>query len=110
MTTFERVYEALSANPAIGAIYLANESVAGCVEAVDRQNLPRHIPCVCHDLSPVSRRVLKRGLIDFVITQDMYQQGYQPLMLLYALMEHGKCEAGYTLPRAQILSEESLTD
>ncbi|MDO4549450.1 MAG: hypothetical protein Q4D04_15275 [Clostridia bacterium] len=86
---------------------LVNESVAGCVEAIGSFNPPRHIPCVCHDLSKVSRRVLKSGLMDFVITQDMYQQGYQPLMLINDILNGKMHETGRSSISARIICDEN---
>ena len=42
---------------------------------------------VGNDLTAVTRRLLKEEKIDFVIEQDMYRQGYQPIILLKELLE-----------------------
>jgi LacI family transcriptional regulator len=40
------------------------------------------IPVVCHDLTDYNREFLKRGDVEFVIDQNMYRQGEEPLLIL----------------------------
>lgn len=85
--TYEKVNEQLEQTGSIRAIYMANESVAACAEAVAHSGGKKNIMIVGNDLTAVTRRLLKEEKIDFVIEQDMYRQGYQPIILLKELLE-----------------------
>lgn len=87
MLTCERVSEQLEGSDRIRAIYMANESVAACAEAVAHSGRKQDIMIVGNDLTAVTKRLLKEDRIDFVIEQDMYRQGYQPILLLKELLE-----------------------
>ena len=85
--TYEKVNEQLKQTGSIRAIYMANESVAACAEAVAHSVGKENIMIVGNDLTAVTRRLLKEAKIDFVIEQDLYQQGYQPIILMKELLE-----------------------
>ena len=85
--TYEKVLEQLERRPALRAVYMANESVAACVEAIERSGRQGPIMVVGNDLTTVTRRLLKEGMVDFIIEQDLYWQGYQPVMLLKDLLQ-----------------------
>ena len=85
--TYERVSEQLADSDSIRAIYMANESVAACAEAVMNSGRKDRLMIVGNDLTAVTKRLLKAGRIDFIIEQDMYRQGYQPIILLKELLE-----------------------
>ena len=85
--TYEKVNEQLEQTGSIRAIYMANESVAACAEAVAHSGGKKNIMIVGNDLTAVTRRLLTEEKIDFVIEQDMYRQGYQPIILLKELLE-----------------------
>ncbi len=80
--TYEKVAEALRAERAIQAIYMANESISACVEAVDHNRAEKNLMIVGNDLTTVSKRLLQSEKVDFIIDQDIYRQGYQPIILL----------------------------
>lgn len=80
--TYEKVCEQLVKRPALRAIYMANESVAACAEAIVRSGRTDQIMVVGNDLTTVTRRLLHQGAIDFIIEQNVYWQGYRPVMLL----------------------------
>lgn len=80
--TYQKVYSILQANPAIAGIYMANESVPGCVDAVEVAGLTGQIHIVCNDLPQYTVRYLKEGRVDFSIGQNMYRQGYESISTL----------------------------
>lgn len=88
--TYRKVTEALKENSAIQAIYMANRSVSGCVKAVEDLGLVGQLRIVCHDMSDRTRIYLQNNIVDFSISQDLFQQGYQPLICLYEYLHHGK--------------------
>lgn len=108
--TLERVGEALAAGgnrPA--GLYMANESVPACVEAVKKAGLAGRLRLVCHDLSDTTAQYLRDGTVDFVIGQNLYRQGYLPVSMLADLLIAGKpprCEVEYT--RTHIVNAENI--
>lgn len=92
-TTYRKVSEALTRTPGLAAVYMANQSVAGCAEAVQAANRRGEIRVICHDVSESTKRLLRDGGVDLAISQDMYRQGYQPLVLLRELLQKGKVPA-----------------
>ena len=84
--TYEKVRAALEREPEIHAVYMANESIAACVESVARSDRMDGMMIVGNDLTAVSRRLLQEGTVDFIIDQDMYEQGSQPVLLLKELL------------------------
>ncbi len=88
--TYRKVLEYLQSNPEVNAIYMANRSVAGCTEAVKAAEKKGKIRIICHDVAESTKLLLKDGSIDFTITQDIFQQGYQPLVFLREYLQKGK--------------------
>lgn len=82
MLTFQNVKNVLRQVPEIKGIYMANHSVSGCAEAIQSMGLTGNIHVISHDLTESTKRLLKSGRIDFAIAQDIYQQGYRPLLEL----------------------------
>lgn len=80
--TYQKIREALTEDPSIKGIYMANQSVTGCVQAVRDADMTGKVSIICHDLTDATKRLLRMGEIDFAITQDLHQQGYRPLILL----------------------------
>lgn len=80
--TYQKVKEALECTPDIRGIYMANHSVTGCVEAMREAGKSGQIFVVSHDLTDSTKRFLNSGEVDFAIAQNIYQQGYRPLLLL----------------------------
>lgn len=84
--TYEKVTETLAKEPDLRAIYMANESVAACAEALMRSGQQDRIMVVGNDLTAVTRRLLREGTVDFIIEQNVYWQGYRPVVLVKDLM------------------------
>lgn len=88
--TYKKVLSALQNTPRPEGIYMANRSVVGCVEAVKAAGLTGQVRIIVHDVSDTTRRLLKEGSLDLTISQDLYRQGYQPLILLRELLQKNK--------------------
>lgn len=89
-TTYRKVSESLELIPELCAIYMANRSVAGCTEAVNATGKKGTLRIICHDVSESTKRLLQNGSIDFTISQDIFHQGYLPLIYLRELLQKGK--------------------
>lgn len=107
--TFDKVYDALVANPKIRYIYMANRSVTACAEVLRRLGLAGKIRIVCHDVSDTICQLLREGVVDFTIEQDIYAQGYRPLMILgNLLMSRRTPERLYQYTALNIINAENL--
>lgn len=88
--TCRRVTEVLERTPDLSAIYMANQSVPGCAQALKTAGKEREVRLVVHDLSDNTRLLLQNGCVDFAISQDFYRQGYLPLKCLRELLHLGR--------------------
>lgn len=107
--TLEVVTHTLEAQPGLRYIYMATQSVPGCVEALRRTGRAGQVRVLAHDNSAEIRRFLKEGLVDFSIDQNLPYQSYQALSVLFgAVMEHRTPECGYFSPSITILNAETV--
>lgn len=88
--TRRKVTETLSHTPDLSAIYMANQSIVGCAEAVEAAGKKGQVRVVVHDLSEQTRALLAGGGVDFTISQDFFRQGCLPLKLLRELLHLGR--------------------
>lgn len=91
--TCRKVGEALAAHPDLPGIYMANSSIAGCVEAVRAAGVSPRPVIITHDVTDTTRALLQTDCIDFTISQDIFRQGYLPLVLLRDFLQKGRAPA-----------------
>lgn len=109
MLTFQNVKNILRQKPGIKGIYMANHSVSGCAEAIHSMGLTGKIHVISHDLTESTKRLLKSGRIDFAIAQDIYQQGYRPLLELRKyLSKTGPREMETSRQKIDIICAENI--
>lgn len=107
--TLAAVGKALEEEPALGYIYMANLSVAACVEAVRQTGRAGQVRVLAHDNSPELGGFLKTGLVDFAIDQNLSYQSYQALSVLFAAVVERKLpERDCFYPASHILNAETL--
>ena len=80
--------------PALDAIYITGGGVAGVGSALEIAEMDHRVRVICHDVTPDSTDLLKKGIVDFILGQDPTEQGYQ---LVKVLFEY--CIKGTTPPR-----------
>jgi LacI family transcriptional regulator len=85
--TYNRVTAALQSDNPPAAIYMANRSVTGCVDALKAAGMDQQVRVIAHDMSLRRKQMLLEGSLDLTITQDMFRQGSQPLRLLADLLQ-----------------------
>ena len=106
--TREAVSRALAAEPRLRYIYMATQSVPGCVEALRQTGRAGQVRVLAHDNSPEIRRFLKEGLVDFSIDQNLPYQSYQALSVLFgAVLERRQPEQDFFCPSITILNAET---
>lgn len=88
--TYEAVSEALRVRPRLRGVYMGTENVPACMDAIRKARLRRKIHVIANDLTPMARRCLKNGQIDFVVEQDFAAQAYEAIRVLYALLAHDR--------------------
>ncbi|MEZ3485022.1 MAG: LacI family DNA-binding transcriptional regulator [Lachnospiraceae bacterium] len=71
-------------------IYLAASGVEGVCKALEEQGMSDQVKVISNDLTVRNVRYLEEGKIRFLIGQDGYRQGYEPVMLLFEKLFDGK--------------------
>ncbi|MDD2534938.1 MAG: substrate-binding domain-containing protein, partial [Eubacteriales bacterium] len=107
--TFDKISQLLAADDQIRSIYMATESVQACAEAIKRANKNYKIKVVCHDVSASTATLLKENYVDFAIEQNIFIQGYKPIILLRdILFMNLKHENELEYTQINIVNSESL--
>ena len=88
--TYDGVMHHLRSNPRLRGIYMANESVRGCMDALERAHPARKVHVVCHDLTPHARQYLEDGRLDFIIDQDFSAQTTRAIEVLAHTLRTGE--------------------
>lgn len=109
--TYQEVKQILSDENKIKGIYMANRSTTACVEAVCEAGLQEKIHIICHDLTDTTKRLLRSGMIDMAIAQNIYNQGYRPLMILKEYVQkHIAPEADFNNSPIDIICAENIIE
>ncbi|MGN1014920.1 MAG: LacI family DNA-binding transcriptional regulator [Butyricicoccus sp.] len=107
--TYERVKEVLGRVSDVKGIYMANHSVTGCVQAVRDMGMQGKVHIISHDLTEATKRLLKNGEIDFSIAQNIYWQGYRPMILLREYVQKNIVpKTGNSSTSIEIMCSENL--
>lgn len=107
--TYERIREQLQRSDHIRAVYMATESVAACAEAVQSCERKNSVMIVGNDLTAVTKRLLKDDKIDFIIEQDLYRQGYQPIIQMKEILEDpAKSVKSVMLTEISVINAENM--
>ena len=81
--TLRAVETVLREEPDLQLIYMANQSVPACIEALERCGRLGQVRVLSHDSDPDIQKYLRNGWVDFTIDQDMPYQTYQALTVLF---------------------------
>ncbi len=93
----EKMTEELIGNyPELNGIYVTGSGGVGVCRALERAGKSEKIKVIANDFLEDNLNWLKRGVINFLIGQDAYVQGYEPVMLLFRkLFENMEPEREY---------------
>lgn len=93
------VEELLEKYPHLSGIYIAGPAVKGICEMLEQLGKGKAIKVIGNDFLDENKEWMKKGVINFLIGQDAYVQGYEPVMILFRLFldnEKPKQEYQYT--------------
>ena len=106
--TLAAVSAALAEEPQLRCIYMANQSVLACAEALRQAGLAGRIRLLAHDNSPEIRALLQEGVLDFTIDQNLSYQTRKALSVLFdAVLEHKRPKRDSYYPDSPILTAEN---
>lgn len=82
--------EMLKLNPDLKGIYLAASGAEGVCDVIKKKGLAGKVKVISNDLTMRNRQELKQGLLQFILDQNGYIQGYSPVMILFEKLFDGK--------------------
>lgn len=80
----------LREHPNLGGIYLAASGAEGVCRVLERQGKRGRVKVISNDLTEQNEENLRRGTIQFLLGQNAYIQGYEPIMTLFNKLFDGK--------------------
>ncbi len=83
----------LADHPDINAFYFTAGGVYGGCQAIERSGRQSEMTVITNDLVPTTLAYMQKGLIAATICQQPFQQGSQPLSLLFAYLTTGEMPA-----------------
>ncbi|MCP1102603.1 LacI family transcriptional regulator [Aequitasia blattaphilus] len=72
--------------PDLGGVYVSPPVVLGVCRAMRKKRVDKKIKLISHDLLQENLKQLEEGTINFLIGQEGYMQGYEPIMILFRLL------------------------
>lgn len=88
--------EILETCPDLSGIYISASGVNGVCRAIEKHNRQNRVRVIANDLVEGNIRWLKRGTVNFLIGQNAWVQGYDPVMILFRLFMDG------TVPKEEL--------
>lgn len=83
----------LTDHPEINAFYFTAGGVYGGCQAIESFSPKSDMTVITNDLVPTTREYMQKGLIAATICQQPFQQGFQPLALLFSYLTTGETPA-----------------
>ena len=80
----------LRENPSLACVYITSNGQRGVCRAIEDERRKGRVRVVAYDLNEPNRQLLKSGDLSFVLDQMAWEQGSQPLHILYDYLLHGK--------------------
>lgn len=88
--SFSLTKELLASHPEINAVYFTAGGVYGGCRAIEASIEKSGITVITNDVVPATLEYMKKGLIAATICQQPFQQGFQPLTLLFTYLTTGE--------------------
>ena len=93
------VEELLEQYPELAGIYITGPGVKGICETLKEKGRQKEVKVIGNDFLEENKEWMREGVINFLIGQNSYVQGYEPVMILFRLLldhEFPKEERQYT--------------
>jgi LacI family transcriptional regulator len=90
LVAFEKTLALLEAFPDLKGIYITCGCVSEVGKAVRLANKAREVKVISFDLYPEIVELVKEGVINFTIGQDLFAQGYKPVKVLFEYLFYKK--------------------
>jgi len=87
----------LEGDPALAGIYMVSGGQSGTCRAIEESGCARQVKLIVHDLLPETIEYINKGVIDFIIDQNAFEQGYRSSRVLYSYLFEG------TMPESEYL-------
>lgn len=81
--------EQLQQYPNIKGVYIASHGGSGVCELIEEYKLTGKLKVIAHDYTGGNKENLEKGIIQFILLQNAYVQGYESVMVLFRLLFHG---------------------
>lgn len=79
---------AIQADPDLTGIYVVSVGRHGVANALRQNGQIGKIHVIMHDITPTNLQLIREGIADFVIGQDVEAQGTKPIHILYDYLSH----------------------
>ena len=76
--------------PSLACVYITSNGQRGVCRAIEDERRKGRVRVVAYDLNEPNRLLLQNGDLSFVLDQMAFEQGRQPLLLLYYYLLNGK--------------------
>lgn len=94
--TYRLLRQALAQEPYVTGIYVSGAGLSGAARAVEEAGLAGRIKMIGFDVTESNLACMERGVVQFVIDQNPYMQGYKGLQVLTdAIFENKSVETEY---------------
>ena len=90
---YQIAYDYIKTHPGLNGIFVAGSSHTEIAKALDSSSRKDHIKMICYDLFGETVRLVKGGIIDFVITQSPILQGELAVKTLFDYVFNRKAPA-----------------
>lgn len=106
---FKYTLEYCNRYPNLKGIYITGGGVGGVGAALDIAGKAGEIKVICHDMVPDTITLLKNGTVDFAISQNATNQGYQIVKILFEyIIKHQKPASHYIKIPITIATEDII--
>ncbi|HIU75698.1 MAG TPA: LacI family DNA-binding transcriptional regulator [Candidatus Pelethocola excrementipullorum] len=84
----------LDKHPNLTGIYMTSHGEEGVCKALRSYRKTNRIKMIANDFMGKNYELLESGIINLLIGQDAFVQGYEPVMILFRLLFHGEQPKG----------------
>ena len=84
--TAQAIHQQLILDDRIRYVYMATQSVPGCIEGIRRALLPYKNTVICNDTTAAAHEFLESGDVDFVIGQNAAHTAAQAVETMYKIL------------------------